>query len=208
MKTIQSSKFLLLFLISLFLGSCERSSETAGKTAAELETQSLSINEDQRLAVFFEEIFERDVDLSPEYQAYLGRKTEDYGKWDDYSEAYAETRIQLVASDLKRLQQEFDFSALNDNSKISYRIFEYRQQQTLRNFEWRYHQYAISQMNDISSTLTTFLQNIHKIENINEAEDYISRLEGIQTVLHEVIARLRKGESLGVIPPMMVYPKI
>ena len=91
---------------------------------------------------------------------------------------------------------------------MSYRIFEYDQQQSLRNYQWRHHNYAISPMNDISSSLAVFLQNIHQIENIKDAEDYISRLEGIQTVLHEVVTQLQHGESMGVIPPKMVYPKV
>ncbi len=91
---------------------------------------------------------------------------------------------------------------------MSYRIFEYNQQQDLRNFEWRFHNYAISPMNDIASDLPTFLQNIHKIETRQDAEDYISRLNGIQTVMQQVVEQLRQGESIGVIPPMMVYPRI
>lgn len=208
MKTTQLSRLIFMFLTVLFLGACERSAEPTGTTTAEPETTANPINEDERLATFFEEIFERDVDQSPEYQAYLGRKTEDYGRWSDYSEQYAEFQNQQTGGDLKRLQQEFDFNALNENSKMSYRVFEYDQQQSLRNYVWRNHGYAISPMNDISSYLPTFLQNIHKVENVKDAEDYISRLEGIQTVLQQVILQLRRGEAMGVIPPKMVYPKV
>ena len=208
MKTALLSKLFFLLIFSVVLASCKPSTEVSGSTKVELETSVSQINEDQRLATFFEDIFERDVNQSPEYQAYLGRKTEDYGRWDDYSEEAAKTENQQTAADLKRLQQEFDFDALSENSKMSYRIFEYDQQQALRNHEWRFHNYAISPMNDISSYLPTFLQNIHKIENVKDAEDYISRLEGIQTVLQQVVQQLREGESMGVIPPKMVYPKI
>jgi len=208
MKTTLPSKLFFLLLFSVILAACKPSTEVSGSTKVEPETSVSQINEDQRLATFFEDIFERDVNQSPEYQAYLGRKTEDYGRWDDYSEEAAKTENQQTAADLKRLQQEFDFDALSENSKMSYRIFEYDQQQALRNHEWRFHNYAISPMNDISSYLPTFLQNIHKIENVKDAEDYISRLEGIQTVLQQVVKQLRQGESMGVIPPKMVYPKI
>ena len=208
MKTTLLSKLFFLLIFTVILAACKPGTEVSGSAKVEPETSVSQINEDQRLATFFEDIFERDVNQSPEYQAYLGRKTEDYGRWDDYSEEAAKTENQQTAADLKRLQQEFDFDALSENSKMSYRIFEYDQQQTLRNYEWRYHNYAISPMNDISSYLPTFLQNIHKIENVKDAEDYISRLEGIQTVLHQVVKQLRQGESLGVIPPKMVYPKI
>jgi uncharacterized protein (DUF885 family) len=208
MKTAHFSKTFVLIFFTVVLSACKPATETTSATTAEPETNPAPISEDQRLATFFEELFERDVNQSPEYQAYLGRKTEDYGRWDDYSEAHAETQNQQTQNDLKRLQQEFDFDALSENSKMSYRIFEYDQQQSLRNYQWRHHNYAISPMNDISSSLAVFLQNIHQIENKKDAEDYISRLEGIQTVLHEVVTQLQHGESMGVIPPKMVYPKV
>ena len=199
--------FSLLMLV-LFLGACERSTDTLDAGATEPVTTAGPDQEDQQLAAFFDELFERDVSQSPEFQAYLGRKTEDYGRWNDYSDEYAQTQNQQTAADLERLRAEFDYDALSDTSKMSYRIFEYNQQQSLRNFKWRFHNYAVSPMNDISSNLPTFLQNIHKIETSQDAEDYISRLAGVQTVMQQVVEQLRQGESMGVIPPKMVYPKV
>lgn len=201
-------KTLSLLMLVLFLGACERSTETPGVGANLPATTAIPDQEDQRLAAFFEEVFERNVSQSPEFQAYLGRKTEDYGRWDDYSDDYAKTLNQQALVDLKRLHEEFDYAALNETSKLSYRIFEYNQQRSLRNFEWRHHNYAVSQMDDISSDLPTFLQNIHKIETRQDAEDYISRLTDIQRVMQQLVEQLRQGESIGVIPPMMVYPKV
>ncbi len=197
-----------LLMFVLFLGACERSTETSDGGATEPVTTVSPEQEDQRLAVFFDELFERDVSQNPEFQAYLGRKTEDYGRWDDYSEEFTQTQNQQTASDLERLHTEFDYNALSETSKMSYRIFEYNQQQSLRNFKWRFHNYAVSPMNNISSYLPTFLQNIHKIKTSKDAEDYISRLAGVQTVMQQIVEQLRQGESLGVIPPKMVYPKV
>jgi uncharacterized protein (DUF885 family) len=201
-------KTLSLLTLVLILGACERNTETSGAGANLPVTTANPDQEDQRLAAFFEEIFERDVSQSPEFQAYLGRKTEDYGRWDDYSDEYARTINQQARADLEHLRGEFDYSELSETSKMSYRIFEYNQQRSLRNFKWRHHNYAVSQMDDISSNLPTFLQNIHKIETRQDAEDYISRLAGIQRVMQQVVEQLRRGESIGVIPPMMVYPKV
>jgi len=208
MKTIKLFRSLFLLMLALLLYACERSNETAGTGTALPATTSNLDQEDQRLAAFFEEIFERDVSQSPEFQAYLGRKTEDYGRWDDYSPEYEITQNQQTKGDLKRLHAEFDFAALSENSKMSYLIFEYNQQRSLRNFEWRHHNYAVSQMYDISSDLPTFLQNIHKIDTSQDAEDYISRLAGVETVMQQIVEQLHQGESIGVIPPMMVYPKV
>ena len=208
MKTTNIFQSFCLLMFVLFLGACERSTETSDEGVTEPVTTVSPDQEDQRLAAYFEELFERDVSQNPEFQAYLGRKTEDYGRWDDYSDEYAQTQNLQTVTDLERLHTEFDYDALSETSKMSYRIFEYNQQQSLRNFKWRFHNYAVSPMNDISSYLPTFLQNIHKIETSKDAEDYISRLAGVQTVMQQIVEQLRQGESLGVIPPKMVYPKV
>ncbi len=199
------SKLFGLVAISLLLVSCDRHEETSASNALSPATLGEAKSEDQRLAVFFEELFERNVSQNPEFQARLGRKTEDYGSWNDYSEENARFQHQQAKSDLERLQLEFNYAKLNETSQISYRIFEYRQQRSLRNFQWRHHTYAVTQMNDISSQLPAFLQNIHQIETLKDAEDYVSRLAGIEIVMHDIVAQLRLRESKGVIPPMMVY---
>ena len=208
MKVTNIFQLFCLLMFVLLLGACERSTETSDEGATEPVTTVSPDQEDQRLAAYFEELFERDVSQNPEFQAYLGRKTEDYGRWDDYSDEYAQNQNLQTVTDLERLHSEFDYDALSETSKMSYRIFEYNQQQSLRNFKWRFHNYAVSPMNDISSYLPTFLQNIHKIETSKDAEDYISRLAGVQTVMQQIVEQLRQGESLGVIPPKMVYPKV
>lgn len=208
MKVFMQFKFLLLLIIVLVLSACERTPAPSVTEQTKPDTKVESAQEDQRLAAFFDELFERDLGQNPEFQAYLGRKTEDYGRWNDYSDAFSQLENQQTATDLERLRSEFDYEALSESAKISYRIFEYNQERDLRNFEWRFHNYAISPMNDIASDLPTFLQNIHKIESRQDAEDYISRLAGAQTVMQQTIEQLRESESIGVIPPMMVYPKI
>jgi len=208
MQFTRHLKFCSLLIWILFLGACEPNTGTLETDPATPVTTAHPGQEDQRLAAFFDEIFERDVSQSPEFQARLGRKTDDYGRWGDYSDGYAQTQNQQTAADLERLHAEFDYAALSESSKMSYRIFEYNQQRDLRNFEWRFHNYAISQMNDIASDLPTFLQNMHKIETRKDAEDYISRLTGVPTVMQQIVEQLRQGESIGVIPPMMVYPRV
>lgn len=208
MKNTKRMKFVYLLMGLLSLAACKPDSAPPETGLAEPATSTSAVNEDQRLAAFFKEVFERDLAQSPEFQAYLGIKTEDYGHWSDYSDEHAQFENQQTATDLERLRAEFDYDALSEGSKMSYRIFEYNQQRDLRNFEWRFHNYVISQMDNVSSDLPTFLKNIHKIETAQDAKDYISRLQGVQTVMQQVVEQLRQGEAIGVIPPMMVYPKV
>jgi uncharacterized protein (DUF885 family) len=111
-------------------------------------------------------------------------------------------------ADLARLRSEFDFARLGPDAQLSYRIFEYNQERALEMFPWRHHRYAVSQMNNIAGDLPTFLQNIHRIDTREDAEAYVSRLAGVETVMQQVVEQLRLGEAAGVVPPRMVYPRV
>jgi uncharacterized protein (DUF885 family) len=215
MKKTRLLKLLCLLIpVSLML-ACENESTTSGQTAhsqtnaATIQESEISnLNQDQQLAAFLEEVFERGVSESPEFQSYLGREDADNAHWDDYSEEFAIKQNEQTRADLNRLLNEFEFDELSESSQISYQIFEYNQKRDLRNFEWRKHGYAVTQMNNIAGQIPTFLQNINKISSKQDAEDYISRISGAQVVLQAYVRELREGEAIGVIPPKMVYPKV
>jgi uncharacterized protein (DUF885 family) len=211
----RTSRIACALVAMLWLAGCNRNADPAtasSQPSADASEASRSEIEeptaDQRLAALLEEVFERNVAQSPEFQARLGRKGADYGKWDDYSEAWSLSEHEQVKADLARLRREIDFGALSPQSQLSYRIFEYNQERSLRMFPWRHHQYAVSQMDNIAGDLPTFLQNIHRIDTLDDARAYISRLAGVEKVMQQVVEQLRLGEEAGVIPPRMVYPRV
>ncbi|HSF90764.1 MAG TPA: DUF885 family protein, partial [Paracoccaceae bacterium] len=196
MKIPKPFTLICMVFFVLSLSACKPGADTPATSSQTRVDADSPIDDDQRLAAFFAETFDRSVSQNPEFQAMLGLKTGDYGRWSDRSDAFAQMQNQQAAADLERLHSEFDYASLGESSKLSYRVFEYNLERRLRNFEWRFHDYAISQMDDISSDLPTFLQNIHKIETVGDAEDYISRLQGVQTVMQQVVEKLRQGEEL------------
>lgn len=216
MKHTQLLKLLCLLAPVSLMVACGKGPDTTGAQTIESQTTSVAstetdqaeVTQDQRLAEFFHEVFERGVSESPEFQSYLGRKDADNAHWNDHSEEFAIKQIEHTQTDLDRLHNEFNFDELSDSSKISYRIFEYNQKRDLRNFKWRKHDYAVTQMNNIAGRIPTFLQNIHKISSRKDAEDYISRINAARVVLQDYVRELREGEEMGVVPPKMVYPKV
>lgn len=203
-------KRLTLIALLPILGACESRNENppiADRGPAS-GTITHSESEDERLAAFFEEVFERDLSQRPQFQAELGRKTDDYGRWDDHSDAWAITRNGQIEAELIRLRETFDYETLSPASQLSYRILEHNHERDLRNFPWRHHVYVVSQMDNIASVVPTFLRNNHQVDDRQDAEDYIERLVGVETVMAQYVERLQIGETQGVIPPMMVYPRV
>ena len=140
-------------------------------------------------------------------QTSLGIKT-DYGSWDDNSEAAAERDLQRWKSDLQRLRSEFEFEALDAQSKVSYRLFEYDSEERIEGYAWRLHSYPVNQMHGAQAEVPAFLINYHKVETREDAEAYIRRLVGVGPLFQELETRLATRAKAGIMPPAFVYPHV
>ena len=156
--------------------------------------------EDDRLAAFFEELFQRNLAESPIFQSQLGMKGPDYGKWDDFSDAEAVRQNERTKDDLARLHAEFDYDALSEQSQVSYRIFEFLQKRAIAGFDYRFHGYAFSTMNNPVTFPVTFMQNIHRVDNVSDAEAYISRLNGLGPVGDSLLEGIDMAAERGIVP--------
>ena len=89
----------LVTVAALALGACggPQTSTPASSPESETAAPEATQSEDERLSSFFEEVFEREVALSPIGEAQLGRKTDNYGKWDDFSNEAAAAENQRRA---------------------------------------------------------------------------------------------------------------
>jgi uncharacterized protein (DUF885 family) len=174
-------------------------------------SQGASIQKDQteseRLNTFFEKLFDRDLERSPMSQTYLGIKT-DYGKWDDISDARQDEDIALVKADLEKMRRDFDMTALDEEARLSYRIFEYISERTLEGDRWRHHGYPINQMFGWQSRIPSFLINMHQVTSVADAEAYIERLQGVEALMGQVIDQLDRSADAGVIAPAFVFPLV
>lgn len=165
-----------------------------------------SVGETERLMAFFQRVHDEDVARSPMFQSRLGIKT-DYGKWDPLTEARADETLALARARLAELRG-FDVAALEPQAQISWRIFEQLTERRIESDRWRHHAYAVDQMNGWQQQIPSFLINIHRVTSASDAEAYVQRLDGIRTLIDELIERMRLREKKGVLPPAFVFPLI
>jgi uncharacterized protein (DUF885 family) len=58
------------------------------------------------------------------------------------------------------------------------------------------------------SSVPSFLINMHTIGNKKEAEDYLSRLNGIPHHFRQLLELMKISEAKGIIPPKFVFPRV
>lgn len=183
-------------------------SAAAGAQEAPAATEAQAQTEDERLAAFFEEIFQRNLANSPVFQAQLGMKTERYGEWDDFSDAEAIRQHEETIEDLERLRTAFNYEALSEQLKVSYRIFEFLQERAITDHAYRFHGYAFSTMNNPMTFPVTFLQNIHRVDDVSDAEAYISRLNGLDGLVEDVIEGIEMAAERGIVPTSFSFDPV
>ncbi len=163
--------------------------------------------EERTIGAVFEAYDEANLAASPESQAYRGIRGDEYGKWDDYSDA-ADIQYQRRLQDTARTVAIFDPADMGEQEQLSQRLFASMAARSASLFPFRGNGYLFNQMTGEQSGIPAFLINIHSVEDEQQARDYISRIEGIEAVLDTLTAESRARANNGVMPPKWVYPYV
>ena len=172
----------------------------AGHAAPAAATQS----EDARLAAFFEQAFQERIALSPQQMTSLGLKT-DYDKLDDNTDAAAARSLALAERQLLQLNDQFNPQTLGEDSRLSWRLFEYGVEQARLSNRWRDRGYQFAANGNPTTGLPVFMINNHRITSVSDAEAYVARLIEAERVMGEISATLRARAAAGVISPVFVF---
>ncbi len=178
----------------------------APATAQSATTTDAQNNAD--LARFFEDYDRAQLALSPAGKAYRGIIDEDYGRWNDASDAAAQRNFELQQRTAAAMRERFDRDSLSNADRLSYDFFESQARRSAAAFPFRRHDYVFQQMSGPQGQIPAFMINIHRVTNLTTAEAYVSRLRGIEAVLDQNIAEARIRAEAGVIPPAWVLPLV
>lgn len=179
----------------------------AASLPAKTFTPDETATESKRANEFFDKCFDDFLAHHPQTAARLGIKT-DYDKWDDISDAQATADLAAELANVATLKRQFDFDALDPQTQLSCKLFEREAERDAEGFRFRFDNYAASQMRGVHSETPTFLINIHKIENVKDAEAYIARLNNVPKLFDQLLVNLQTRADKGVIPPKFVFPLV
>lgn len=161
-------------------------------------------SEDARLAAFFEQAFQERIALSPQQMTSLGLKT-DYDKLDDATDAAAARALALAERQLAQLNDQFNPQSLSEDSRLSWRLFEYGVEQARLANRWRDWGYQFAANSNPTTGLPAFMINNHRIDSVSDAEAYVARLVEGERVMGEISDTLRRRAAAGVISPVFVF---
>jgi uncharacterized protein (DUF885 family) len=143
------------------------------------------------------------LDSSPMSQSYRGKKT-NYDQWNDLSEEFNQQQnkeVALFLHDAKAIEKD----ALQYQQALSLDVLIYDLEQSIEFEPYERLNYPLNQMHGLHTQVPTFMLNIHQIDNIQDARDYLARIRGVQPLFNELIKQLKAREALGINPPKFVY---
>ncbi|WP_233998100.1 DUF885 family protein [Erythrobacter sp. QSSC1-22B] len=163
---------------------------------------------DEDLGQLFETYDAQQLALSPLSKAYRGIRDEDYSRWGDFSAAAEEREEDLLQSTAATMRANYDLADLSREDALSYRLFDAMAERSAALYPFRDSGYVFDQMRGAQSQLPAFLINIHRVDSAESAQAYVSRIEGLGTVIDTLTAESRERAAAGVMPPDWVYPYV
>jgi len=161
--------------------------------------------ESAKANAFFERTFDASVARNPIFATQLGLKAR-YDEWGDFSERKQAEDLAILAGWLHELKRDINFDALDEQAKVSHRLWVDNAEQAIEGWRWRYHGYAFTQMGGQHSDAPAFLINFHAVDSVSDARAYIARLHGMAGMFDQLIALAREAQARGVLPPKFVFP--
>jgi len=171
--------------------------------------------EDARLKAMLDQMFEAQVDESPQRATSLGldkgARAALKGQLDDNSAAGRARRLEAVrgrVAALKTIKRE----ALSDAAKVDLDVVLYQNQTALNAGDkykfgsagGRFSPYVISQQTGVYQSVPDFLDNQHKVSTAADADAWLSRLHAFSGALDQDLDRMKSDVAAGVVPPDFV----
>ena len=119
--------------------------------------------------------------------------------------AAAERSLALQEAQLAQMKAQFDPTKLNEQSRLSWRLFEHGVQQARLSNQWRDWGFQFAANGNPTTSLPVFLINNHRIASVSDAEAYVARLNAAERYMGQVADTLSARAGKGVVSPRFVF---
>jgi uncharacterized protein (DUF885 family) len=196
-------KYLILAL-PILLAACGGAGSKGG---AKMYTKEQIAAESKKVNDFLDKKFDEATLRDPEMASSMGFK-EGYGEWSNRTDEWSDKELKLAKDVLDSLDHAFNLDALDEQTQLSVRMYREDIDRWEEGMKWRHYGYWVTQMGGVHTDLPAFLINVHRVDSIQDAEAYLSRLDKMDRVFNEVLVGLKKSEEVGSIPPHFTFPKV
>jgi uncharacterized protein (DUF885 family) len=175
--------------------------------AADASSSEQIAAESKKANDFFEKSWNETLSRHPVDESYYAIKTH-YDQLEDLSDEKVTADEKVWERQLADLKKNIKFESLDAQTQLSYKLFEREAAREAEEFKYRFDIYPVSQMRGVHAQIPTFMINIHKIDDVKDAEAYIARLRGFPKLFDQLLVNLKIREEKGVVAPRFVFPLV
>ena len=103
---------------------------------------------------------------------------------------------------------QYDDEDLDDDQRLSKEIVLYLTNMVADAEPFRYHTYPANQMGGIQSGFPSFMDSMHQVNSVGDAENYLSRMSELPRKYEQHLLGLKIREGEGIIPPRFVVDRV
>ena len=163
-------------------------------------------SEERKFHRLMNQFFENHLESHPEMQTLLGYK-EGKDQWNNLSQDHLKKQNQEISDYLSQLSQ-FDLKSFSKENRLNWDVFEFQLKRFQEEFDFRFHSFPVNQLFGHHTHVNSFLINVHTIRSVQDAKDYISRVEALSQNFDHLIEHLRLATQRKIVPPSFVFSKV
>ncbi len=116
------------------------------------------------------------------------------------SYGYSLWQYELAENTLERLA-DFDAEDLTESQQLTMEVLQWRLEGTVSRKDFMYHGYLYSPLHGPHIDLPMFMQRAHAVRSLEDAENYIARLEQFEDVMAQFFWSVETQFQRGIVPP-------
>jgi len=125
---------------------------------------------------------------------------------DDSPEKGAE--LFKIVKEVKSTLKTYDDADLDEEQRLSKEIAMYLLDVADVAEEYRFHNYPVNQLFGVQNGYPSFMEAQHQVNTVEDAENYLSRLEKVKVKFSQTMKGLKIREQKGIIPPRFVIERV
>jgi len=126
---------------------------------------------------------------------------------DDASPQSTEEMFEFLASEMSVLKS-YDDNSLSEDELMSKRVAMYLLEFAQEAEPFKYHNYPVNQLFGVQNGFPTFMESQHQINDVEEAEFYVARLENLPRKFSQVLEGLKLRTDNNIVPPKFVISRV
>ncbi|MCK5699993.1 MAG: DUF885 family protein, partial [Cyclobacteriaceae bacterium] len=174
------------------------------------QAENISTEKSEELHQFLDNYFRNLITLNPGTGSYLGLNPSgdypyDKSKLNDISEKAYQHEMKIVREYLELSEK---FKNLSPSDELELAVYQVYLQNAEATDKYRFHYYQLNYLHGFHYQLILLLTESHTINNQQDAENYLSKMEQLDTYFDNIFLEIKKREEMKIIPSKIIIEKL